>query len=170
MLLAPTEDTRQYSIMYSIGSLLLQRAITRLGWERPVHLFAQLHSDFAKSAADAAASAFPGALLVNDLEHMFRNLRRHQSENSRLQNTKVGMIIRFVGFSAFLPNLAIFSTFWKYRFQDLERMGEGEFVKYFKRVYFKKNGNAWSATWFCGLMGKVQSGHAASQNLVQGGR
>ena len=77
------------------------------------------------------------------------------------------MIQRFVGFSAFLPNLAIFSTFWKYRFADLERMGDGEFVTYFKRVYFQKKGNDWSATWFCGLMGKVQSGHAASQNLVE---
>ena len=47
MLLAPTEDTRQYSIMYSIGSLLLQRALTRLGWDRPEKLFAQIHSDFA---------------------------------------------------------------------------------------------------------------------------
>ena len=84
MLLAPTEDTRQYSIMYSIGSLLLQRALTRLGRERPENLFAQLHADFAKSAAEAAAKALPGALLVNDLEHMFRNLKRHQSEDSRL--------------------------------------------------------------------------------------
>ena len=60
MLLAPTEDTRQYSIMYSIGSLLLllQRALTRLGRERPENLFAQLHSDLAKSAADAAATCF----------------------------------------------------------------------------------------------------------------
>ena len=105
MLLAPTEDTRQYSIMYSIGSLLLQRALTRLGRERPEILFAQLHSDFAKSAADAAATAFPGALLVNDLEHMFRNLKRHQSEDWRLKHAKVGMIGGFVGLSAFLPNL-----------------------------------------------------------------
>ena len=132
MLLAPAEDTRQYSFMYSIGSLLLQRALTRLGWERPEKLFAQLHSDFAKSARDAAAIAFPGALLVNDLEHMFRNLRRHQSENTRLRNVKVGLVIRFVGFSAFLPNVAIFSTFWQYRFKDLERMGEGAFVQYFQ--------------------------------------
>ena len=109
----------------------------------------------------------PGALLVNDLEHLFRNLRRHQSENTRLRNVKVGLVIRFVGFSAFLPNVAIFSTFWQYRFKDLERMGEGAFVQYFQRVYFKKIGQYWSATWFCGLMGKVQSGHAASQNLVE---
>ena len=80
MLLAPTEDTRQYSIMYSIGSLLLQRVLTRLGWDRPEKLFAQIHSDFAKSAADAAETSLPGALLVNDLEHLFRNLRRQQSE------------------------------------------------------------------------------------------
>ena len=105
MLLAPTEDTRQYSIMYSIGSLLLQRALTRLGWERPEKLFAQLHADFAKSAAEAAGKALPGALLVNDLEHMFRNLKRHQSEDSRLKHAKAGMIVRFVGCSAFLPNL-----------------------------------------------------------------
>ena len=60
MLLAPTEDTRQYSFMYSTGSLLLQRALTQLGWERPEKLFVQLHADFAKSAKDAAAIAMPG--------------------------------------------------------------------------------------------------------------
>ena len=69
---------------WGIGSLLLQRALTRLGRERPENLFAQLHSDLAKSAADAAATAFPGALLVNDLEHMFRNWKRHQSQDSRM--------------------------------------------------------------------------------------
>ena len=50
MLLAPTGDTRQYSFMYSIGSLLLQRALTHKGWERPEKLFVQLHADFAESA------------------------------------------------------------------------------------------------------------------------
>ncbi len=96
MLMAPTEDTRQYTIMYSIGSMLLQRALTRLGWERPETLFAQIHSDFAGSAAEAAATMLPGALLVNDLEHMFRNLKRHQSADSRLRNVKVAKIQRYV--------------------------------------------------------------------------
>ena len=130
MLLAPSEDTRQYTIMYNIGCMLLQRALMRLGWERPETLFARIHADFAASAAEAAANVLPGALLVNDLEHMFRNLKRHQSEDSRLRKVKVGQVKRYVGFSAFLPNLAIFSTFWKYKFQDLEQQGEGAFVKY----------------------------------------
>ena len=68
-------------------------------------------------------------------------MKRHQSEDSRLRQVKVEEIQRYVGFSAFLPNVAIFSTFWRYRFQDLERQGEGEFVKYFQRTYFKKVGS-----------------------------
>ena len=167
MLLAPSEDTRQYTIMYNIGCMLLQRALMRLGWERPETLFAQIHADFAASAAEAAANVLPGALLVNDLEHMFRNLKRHQSEDSRLRKVKVGQVKRYVGLSAFLPNLAIFSTFWKYKFQDLEQQGEGAFVKYLQRTYFKKESGVWKATWFCGCMSRTRAGFAASQNLVE---
>ena len=168
MLLAPQEDSRQYTIMYNIACMLLQRAILRLGWERPETLFAQIHSDFHASAAEAARNVLTGALLVNDLEHMFRNLKRHQTEDSRLRKVQVGQIQRYVGFSAFLPNLAIFSTFWKYKFQDLEKQGEGNWVKYFQQTYFKKqSGGIWNATWFCGCMSKARAGFAASQNLVE---
>ena len=168
MLLAPTEDMRQYTIMYHIGSLLLQRAIMRLGWERPERMFYQIHADFAASAAEAAANVLPGTVLVNDLEHMFRNLRRHQSEDARLRNLEIGLIMRFVGFSAFLPNLAIFSLFWQNQFEFLEKQGEDAFVKYLQRTYFKKEvSDAWEATWFCGLWGRTRAGFAASQNGVE---
>ena len=92
----------------------------RSGWECPETLLAQIHTEFAASAAETAANVLPGALLVNDLEHMFRNLKRHQSEDSRLRKVQVGQIKRYVGLSAFLPNLAIFSTVWKYKLPNLQ--------------------------------------------------
>ena len=61
MLMAPQEDTRQYTILYSLACMLLQRAITRLGWDRPETLFAQIHADFHASAAEAARNLLTGA-------------------------------------------------------------------------------------------------------------
>ena len=45
----------------------------------------------------------------------------------------VDKVIRYVGFSAFLPSGSLFHLFWKHTFIMLEDAGEKDFVEYFQR-------------------------------------
>lgn len=45
--------------------------------------------------------------------------------------------------------------------------GEQEWVDYFFSFYMEKDGDLWSACWFCGMASKIHEGHCPSQQVAE---
>ena len=91
MVLGVTEDTSHYGLMYEVATLLVHIGCATMETGYPKQLFRQIHSDFADAAVRAAKLWFTGSVVVQDLEHLFRNLRKHQGQESRLKHYDIGI-------------------------------------------------------------------------------
>ena len=107
------EDTDHYALLYEMALLVLETECLRRSIRPPQRWFSQMHSDFHDGARRAGMLVLPGTRLVNDLEHMFRALKDHQSRPSRLQTHDIAVVIAYCAFTAYLPNAAAFHLFWE---------------------------------------------------------
>lgn len=172
--LTHAENTTYYNILYQTALLLLRAELRQRGIAAPAKIFAQVHSDYAESAKNALATSMPGTLLVNDLEHLFRNLRKHQGMDNRLQHRSINIVIGYIAFSAYLPTGCLFHLFWQYMFTHMSAdWGDAPFVAYLRKQYFTRcvvpssGFRFFSATWWCGHSSRVRPGHPSSQNVIE---
>ena len=167
-ILGLAEDTSHYGLLYEAAQLLLQLECLRQKLPCPQRWFRQMHTDHTAASIAAGEAVLPGTTLVHDLEHLFRNLRRHQCEDARLPAQHVSLLVSNVAFSAFLPTASAFHLFWQTAFVQMGREWKAAtFVKYFRSTYFKERGGRIWARWWSGRWSSLAAGFAASQNLIE---
>jgi len=92
-----------------------------LEYTKKLKVFRQMHSDYATACANALKSLLPETHHVNDLEHLFRNLRQPKGEDhkdGRLQGEhSIETVIAYIAFSAYLPTVLAFHLFWTVMFR-----------------------------------------------------
>ena len=131
MVMCPTEDAGHYTVLFDMGERLLRLEYVRKGWQNIPHIFAQMHADYAGGARLACQHRLPGTLLVNDLEHMLRNLHKRQKRPTGLRSRDIKVVFAWVGLSAYLPTGGLFSLFWEAKFAALSgEMQETGFARY----------------------------------------
>jgi len=166
---APEEDHRAYGLGFEAGLLLMEGVAQSRGVALPAQVFVHMHADFHLASRMAVREVLIGTKLVNDVEHMYRNLQRNQSKRTRLQSRPISIVKGYLGFSASLPVGVLFSCFWALMFAHMiNDWGEKDFVEYFKSTYFRQSsaGIIW-ATWWMGAYSLPRKSHPASQNLIE---
>ena len=94
--LAPTESHQPYALLIELSQLLLLAVARRRGAQLNPRVFYQMHADFAPAARRALRDFSPDCILVNDLEHMYRNLRRCSDDDSTLRYSDIPVYVVFV--------------------------------------------------------------------------
>ena len=166
-LLTRVENTTANAVLFEIALSLLREEANRRNVALPSAVFAQLHADFADSSRRAVRGVLLGTRLVNDLEHLFRNLRKNQSGPSRLHARPIHVVVAYIGFTAHLPTGLLFHCFWKIMLAHMASSWKANaFVAYLKQEYIRTSKQGFFyATWWTGLYSTVRSGHPSQPEL-----
>ena len=158
--------TIPYAELFEYGHAVLVDECDARGWEIPDRFFAQMHADYHAASKAALAIRLPGAALVNDLEHLFRNLKKRGGKGNGRKGTCVN---RLHSFRRVSPDERTFRRVLPFDFYtNTQRLENAALVAYLQKEYFSESHDGLiAATWWCGLLSHVRAGHPASPNLVE---
>ena len=148
-------------------SLVLHHAVLAVGAVPPARLFRQINSDHTGASLNAAIAWLCGSTVARNIEHLFRNIRHHQSEGSRLRHYSIDVVVAYIVFSAFLPNQALFSISWG-MFQHMRHVWRASrFVDYLEMGVLLPDARGllgskvvqWRPLWFVGWFRSKPESH-----------
>ena len=168
LILSPSENHVRYSLLVTHGMQLLRSLAMQMGLTAVPNMV-QAHADFTKAFQKVVPRVLPGARLVNDLEHFYRNIDRYRAGPCGRPKAYIKLLLHY---GAYMPNPLMFTVYFERVFARMRNVwGASGFADYLRKVYFRGGnsviGTTLAASWFCGCGGGMVRGHPATQNNVE---